>query len=106
MNKLFKKAEETFQNLTGEFKRAKPEELFCNGGMILQQFNDFSLVRTGFTSVKDQSFNISFSTIPQPSFNKQFDLLIENFSENTQNGFTNYLFCDNEKQAKRFHDIF
>ncbi len=106
LNKLFKKAEEAFQNLTGELKRAKPEELFCNGEMILQQFNDFSLVKTGFTSVKDQSFNISFSTIPQPSFNKQFDLLIENFSKNTQNGFTNYLFCDNEKQAKRFHDIF
>jgi len=106
LNKLFKKAEETFQNLTGELKMSKPEELFCNGTIILQQLNDFSLVRTGFTSVKDQSFNISFSTIPQPSFNKQFDLLIENFSENTQNGFTNYLFCDNEKQAKRFHDIF
>ncbi len=106
LNKLFKKAEETFQNLTGELKRAKPEELFCNGAMISQQLNDFSLVRTGFTSVKDQNFNISFATIPQPSFNKQFNLLIENFSENTQNGFTNYLFCDNEKQAKRFHDIF
>ena len=106
LNKLFQKAEETFQNLTGELKRAKPEELFCNGGMILQQLNDFNLVRTGFTSVKDQNNNISFATIPQPSFNKQFDLLIENFNENTQNGFTNYLFCDNEKQAKRFHDIF
>ncbi|VAV84568.1 Transcription-repair coupling factor, partial [hydrothermal vent metagenome] len=33
-------------------------------------------------------------------------MLINNLNENTKNGITNYLFCDNEKQAKRFHDIF
>ena len=50
--------------------------------------------------------NIQFNTKPQPSFNKQFDLLIENFHQNTEKGFTNYLFCDSQKQADRFHDIF
>jgi len=106
LNKLFTKAEDAFQNLKGEIKQANPEELFCNGKMILDQLNYFNLVKTGFTSSVNQPFNIAFSTLPQPSFNKQFDLLIENLNENTQNGFTNYLFCDNEKQAKRFHDIF
>jgi transcription-repair coupling factor (superfamily II helicase) len=43
---------------------------------------------------------------PQPSFNKQFDLLLNNLSENQFNGYKNYLFCSNEAQAKRFHDIF
>jgi len=106
LNKLFTKAEEAFESLTGEIKQARPEELFCNGKMILNQLNDFKLVKTGFTSAINQQFNIPFATLPQPSFNKQFDLLIENLNENTKNGFTNYLFCDNEKQAKRFHDIF
>ncbi len=106
LNKLYTKAEDAFQNLKGEIKQGKPEELFCNGKIILDQLNDFNLVKTGFTSSVNQPFNISFSTLPQPSFNKQFDLLIENLNENTENGFTNYLFCDNEKQAKRFHDIF
>ncbi len=32
--------------------------------------------------------------------------MIENLQENTKNGFENYLLCDNEKQAKRFDDIF
>ena len=44
--------------------------------------------------------------MPQPSFNKQFDLLIADLQENTDAGITNYLYCDNENQAKRFHDIF
>ena len=106
LNKLFTKAEDVFKNLTGEIKQAKPEELFCNGKMILNQLSGFNLVKTSFTSTVSQQFNIAFSTLPQPSFNKQFDLLIENLNENTKNGFTNYLFCDNKKQAKRFHDIF
>jgi transcription-repair coupling factor (superfamily II helicase) len=42
---------------------------------------------------------------PQPSFNKQFDLLLNNLSENQFNGYKK-LFCSNEAQAKRFHDIF
>ena len=33
-------------------------------------------------------------------------MLIKNLNENTKNGIANYLFCDNKKQAKRFHDIF
>jgi transcription-repair coupling factor (superfamily II helicase) len=106
LNKLFSKAEDTFQNLTGELKRAKPEELFCNGEKIVNQLYNFSLIKLESIKSIDQQKSIVFSTIPQPAFNKQFNLLIENLNQNTKNGFTNYLFCDNEKQAKRFHDIF
>jgi transcription-repair coupling factor (superfamily II helicase) len=49
---------------------------------------------------------LSFHIQPQPSFNKQFDLLLNNLSENHANGLKNYLFCSNEAQAARFHDIF
>ena len=48
----------------------------------------------------------SFNTSPQPSFNKQFNLLIENLNTNYDKGFTNYIACVSEQQAKRFHDIF
>ena len=49
---------------------------------------------------------VAFNTLPQPSFNKQFHLLIENLNEYHKAGFTNYIFCANEQQANRFHDIF
>jgi transcription-repair coupling factor (superfamily II helicase) len=49
---------------------------------------------------------VVYKTSPQPSFNKQFDLLIENLKENEADGYHNYLFCSSEQQAKRFHDIF
>ena len=49
---------------------------------------------------------IQFNTKPQPSFNKQFDLLIENLNQNHNNGYVNYIACVSDQQAKRFHDIF
>ena len=106
LNKLFTKAEEAFQNLKGELKKTNPEDLFCDGVMIVNQLKDFNLVKIGSSPDDDKQNFISFSTLPQPSFNKQFHLLIEDLNENSKKGFTNYLFCDNEKQAKRFHDIF
>ncbi len=106
LDKLFAKAVEAFEQLTGAISQSKPEELFCNGSLIIKQLQSFKLVKTGFSAKTNEDKVFSFSTMPQPSFNKQFDLLIENLKENTNKGITNYLFCDNEKQAQRFHEIF
>ncbi len=116
LDKLFSKAEETFQKLTGEVKQLKPKDLFCNGALITELLSGFQMlkIQTKRTSSEEtetslyrrNSNAIIFDTSPQPSFNKQFDLLIKNLQENSREKYTNYLFCDNEKQAQRFHDIF
>ncbi|SRX72473.1 transcription-repair coupling factor [Aequorivita antarctica] len=105
IDNLFKKATDAFNAIDSEIKRAKPSELFCTSELLNQQLEDFTEVHIKNGSVSD-STSISFDTKPQPSFNKQFNLLIENLNENTENGFKNYIFCSSEQQAKRFHDIF
>ncbi|WP_026451765.1 transcription-repair coupling factor [Aequorivita capsosiphonis] len=102
---LFNKATEAFNAIDSEIKRAKPSELFCTSDLLKQQLEDFTSVhiKNGSISISDL---ISFSTRPQPSFNKQFNLLIENLNENTENGYKNYIFCSSDQQAKRFQDIF
>ena len=104
LNKLFSKAEEAFSTLSTVINHSQPNELFCNGELIKNQLENFSLVE--FSPIKTSENNISFNTKPQPSFNKKFDLLIENLQKNTEEGYENYLFCDSQKQANRFHDIF
>jgi transcription-repair coupling factor (superfamily II helicase) len=49
---------------------------------------------------------IHFNTKPQPSFNKNFSLLIEDLQKNTKNRIENYLFTENPKQIERFYAIF
>jgi len=106
LNKLFSTAKDTFNNLDSELKISEPEELFCASEVIKSQLEDFTRVQLTNSSNQGGTETISFQTQPQPSFNKQFNLLIENLNSNTKDGFTNYIFCSSEQQAKRFHDIF
>jgi transcription-repair coupling factor (superfamily II helicase) len=109
LDSLFLTAENAFNDLSKEINHAKPNELFCDGAFIKNQLKNFTNVDIGSQDrpfEAQQSEIVKFNTIPQPSFNKQFNLLIENLTEYHKGGFTNYIFCANEQQAKRFHDIF
>jgi transcription-repair coupling factor (superfamily II helicase) len=129
---FFGKAEGTFKNLSLEVKHASPKELFCSSEELKRQLLGFSLVEFGTSanfsknkskssvtssevemhnkefldSARNDSYVITFNTTPQPSFNKQFDLLIEDLNLHHDRGYTNYIACASEQQAKRFHDIF
>ena len=105
LDKLFSRAESTFSELPKALNHAKPMDLFCNGNFIQNQLSGFTIASFETYTSGDKPI-IDFITKAQPSFNKQFDLLIENLNEYHSKGFTNYIFCANEQQAQRFHDIF
>ena len=105
IDEFYKKAVEAFNTLSKEIKHASPDELFCNSELLKRQFLEYNLVEFGTTSIFS-SAHITFNTKPQPSFNKQFNLLIDDLNDNHNNGITNYIACVSEQQAKRFHDIF
>ena len=106
LDKYYEKATEAFKDLSKEIKHAAPSELFCNGNFIKEQLQEFTLVEMSAKVETKEIREIKFNTLPQPSFNKQFNLLIENLTEYHKGGFTNYIFCANEQQAQRFRDIF
>jgi len=101
----FRKAEDAFKKLTSELKHAEPEALFCSSALLKKQLSEFSIVEIGSSSLFSEA-TIEFNTSPQPSFNKQFNLLIEDLNAHHDKGYTNYIACASEQQAKRFHDIF
>ncbi len=49
---------------------------------------------------------INFTTLAQPAFNRQFDLLIKNLKEYEAKKYNIYLFAENPKQLERLHVIF
>lgn len=106
LDKLFGKAEESFTKLSSEIKHASPEELFINQSSFIKHALRFSVVELAQKPIFKTQESFEFLTKPQPSFNKQFDLLFDNLKANRALGIKNYLFCANEQQAKRFHDIF
>ncbi|WP_394344900.1 transcription-repair coupling factor [Flavobacterium profundi] len=106
LNKMFDKASEAFHKLSSDIKHATPEELFLNEKQFLHKALDFSIVELHTKPMFKTSKTFEFYIQPQPSFNKQFDLLLNNLSDNHAHHIANYLFCANENQANRFHDIF
>jgi transcription-repair coupling factor (superfamily II helicase) len=101
---LFQKAIVAFGELSKDIKHAPPEELFCDASAIAKGLEKYTTVE--LQGWKEQHERVHFNTAPQPSFNKQFELLIENLNDNHQKGYTNYIYCSSEQQAKRFKDIF
>jgi len=123
IDSFFEKAEESFAKLSEEIKHAKPKELFLDSTLLKNQLQDYLCFEIGNPSVTSSEVEkqteaspstalgmaastVQFNTKPQPAFNKKFDLLIENLNDNRDAGYSNYIFCSTEQQAKRFHDIF
>ncbi|CAM4123245.1 transcription-repair coupling factor [Zobellia roscoffensis] len=109
LDDFFGKAVETFSKLSKDIKHVEPEALFMNSESFKKQLKAFALMTTEASTTQDfmnGAITIQFNTHPQPSFNKKFDLLIENLNAYKARGYTNYIFCASEQQAKRFHAIF
>lgn len=105
IEKFYEKAEEEFLKIDGEIKHLAPEELFITSPDFLNALHKFSVVEYGnISSVTDDI--IQFNQSSQPSFNKNFELLINNLKENKAKGYTNYFLTDNIKQADRLFTIF
>ncbi|WP_338408392.1 transcription-repair coupling factor [uncultured Flavobacterium sp.] len=106
LDKLFGKATEIFDNLNATINHVAPEQLFLNQKEFIKKSLDFSIVELSSKPIYKTKVSFNFHIKPQPSFNKQFDLLLNNLNDNHFNGYKNYLLCSNENQTKRFHDIF
>lgn len=107
IEKLFAKATDIYQKLPNEVKRTPPEELYCQTMDLLKQIQRFQQININATTPASKNKKeFSFHTSPQPSFNRQFELLISYFNNKHEEGFQNYILCGSEQQAKRFQDIF
>jgi len=105
LESLYEKANATYSAKKVE-AQYPPETLFVNGEEWLQNCEAKSILlleRSDQLAVNQQ---ISIKQSPQPSFNKNFKLLIDYLDKNHKKGYRNTLFCSHEQQAKRFHDIF
>jgi len=106
LDNLFERATDAFSKLSTDIKHATPEELFVNQEAFIKKALDFTIAEIGSKAVFKARETFEFRTRPQPSFNKQFDMLLNDLSINQNNGYKNYILCSNEAQAKRFQDIF
>lgn len=82
------------------------ERAFILQDQVLEEIRAFPVLMMK----KHQAFAIDheivFNSKPQPSFNRNFEILIANLLDNEKQGIDNYIFTDNVKQIERFYAIF
>jgi transcription-repair coupling factor (superfamily II helicase) len=102
---LFDKSLTIYKELSSTTVQLQPKELFSSSKEIKKSLIKHKLVEIGSNSIFSDNI-INYNTKPQPSFNKSFELLIDNLNSYAKLGFKNYLCCANKQQQNRFTDIF
>lgn len=91
---------------TGGIYPKNIQEQFLDEKEFLHQVLEHSVVESGTRPFFDPGVHLHFKMRPQPSVNKNFDLLITNLTENTRNGTGNYILSENPRQIERIYTIF
>lgn len=80
-------------------------DLLLSGDDFLKSLLNFPTLELGSGFFFKKAAGIRFNTVPQPSFNKNFDLLLQTLLQNQQDGLHNFLLTDNPRQSDRIHKI-
>ena len=91
---------------TKTYSSSKIDEVFDSSQIIAEKLANKTTVEFGNRQHFKNSELFKFSFSPQPSFNKNFDLLIRNLQANHAQKIKNILFADSSKQVERLYAIF
>lgn len=105
----YKKANELWKALSTDEKNQNgwidPKFGFTDEKLIADQLHDFPIIEFGKQFFYNDAKQLSFDMRPQPSFNKDFTLLIHNLKNNDADKVENYILTDSAKQIERLYAI-
>lgn len=106
----YKNATELWRALSADEKQKNPEWIdpkfgFTDDKLIADQLHDFPIIEFGKQFFYNDAQQINFDMRPQPSFNKDFTLLIHNFKNNEADKISNFIVTDSAKQVERLYAI-
>jgi transcription-repair coupling factor (superfamily II helicase) len=95
-----------FEKLENSENTNIPEALFTTSTFVKNQIERFSTIELGGKSYFNNATEVIFNQKPQPSFNKNFDLLINDIAKMSLDGYKCIIFSNNTKQIERLYAIF
>lgn len=106
----YKKATQLWNALSADEKNKNPEWIdpkfsFTDEKLIADQLHDFPVIEFGKQFFYQATEAVNFDMRPQPSFNKDFNLLIHNLKNNEAEHIENFILTDSAKQLERLYAI-
>ncbi len=99
------KAREVYEDLSRDIKHLAPGELLTSGKLLLRQLTDRKLIQYGAKPAFESKV-IAFNIKIQPTFNRNFDLLLTDLRNHTEKNYINILCAENQRQLTRLETIF
>lgn len=110
LNKHFTRAEEHYAVLQKQKGNSsilsEPEHLYLHGDLFLTQIKGFKVCEFGSRVLLKGGKTLEFRSSAQPGFHKDFKLLSQKLHKQKDEGYTNLIFSENEKQLNRLREIF
>jgi transcription-repair coupling factor (superfamily II helicase) len=106
IDKEYRKAVKIYDALDNETTPTIPSELFLHPSEVEKVLENHSVVEFGSEFHFTNAMSVEFNFKPQPSFNKNFDLLTADLVEKRKQGYTNLIFSNQPKQIDRLDQIF
>jgi len=110
IDNYYAKAEQHFARILHESHNtrvvSKPEDVFETGQQFIDSLHRYTVVEFGSRFYFTDARRIEYPSSPQPSFNKDFQLLTDTLQDNITHGFTNVIVADSLKQTERLRTIF
>lgn len=104
---FYEKSLVKYEDLNKDIAHRTPQELFISDEEFLFDYKKFKTVdfsSVGIESIKSKE--VKLNQTAQPSFHKNFQLLIEDLQEKKEEGFDIWISFSTEKQKERLESIF
>lgn len=110
LDKCFEKASASFEKIVRESGGARlalePDHLFESASSFLKQISSLSIIEFGSRAHFTPEKTFDFRSAPQPSFNKNFELLAKNLIDYQLQGYSNFVASEQPRQLERLLGIF
>lgn len=110
IDKYHENAQASFDDILDQSNRTQvildPEKLFETHESLLGDLEKHDIIEFGSRFYFDARSEFTFSSEPQPSFNKNFELISENLLQNQENHYSVYIASDSFKQINQLTSIF
>ena len=105
---FYEKSLEKYETLNKDIAHRTPQELFISDQEFLFDYKKFKTVDFGSASIEGlkETVDVKMEQLPQPSFHKNFELLIEDMEGKQKEGFDTWISFSTEKQKERLESIF
>jgi transcription-repair coupling factor (superfamily II helicase) len=106
IEKEFFKATAIFEKLDKTVRKTPPIERYLNPIEFSKAIERLRVIEFGISPFFKADFELEFKIVPQPKFQKNFELVKKYLQENTKQGVKNFIFSNNPKQIERLYAIF